>query len=96
MPGVEGNLFMATYPVSDLWGALQGVVGTGVKEEVVDRPEGVRAYTRSGGGDDKPWESVTSSEYFMKGNLAFLPWTVEVNGAIYNGLANEWGKSFKE
>ena len=49
---------MATYPVSNLRGTFQGVVGTGVKEEVINRPEGVRAYTRSSGGYDKPWKSI--------------------------------------
>ena len=63
---MEGDLFMATYPVSNLWGALQGVVCTGVKEKVIDSPKGVGAYTGGSGGDDEPWKSVTSSSYFME------------------------------
>ena len=36
MPGVEKDLFVATYPVGYLRGAFQGIVGTGVEEEVVE------------------------------------------------------------
>ena len=66
VPGMQSNLFMATYPVRNFRRALQGVIGTGVKEKIIDSPECVGAYTGSSGGDDKPRKSIVPGRYFMK------------------------------